>query len=548
LHDFYLSWPTWYRDEHGAAKNVWARALLAEDGWNAVRKRWRAKGWDDVVSLVTAHPCNLAVLQQALGIIVHSEFSKHLARQFYGEFTAEDWVVTPHLLQPTENVARNNARKKLDIDETDFVVCSFGLLDSTKLNHRLLDAWLLSPLAKDVRCRLVFVGENHGGDYGESILARIGQSGAEDCIILTGRAPADEYRQWLAVADLAVQLRTLSRGETSGTVLDCMNCGLPTIVNAHGSMTDLPGDVVYKLPDEFTDAQLADALVGLWRDETRRSEFGARARAYVRSVHHPRQCAEQYTAAIERAYYKAAAGLHGVVQALSRMDPQLSPNQLPVLVNNLANNFPPKPRKPQLLLDVSELVQRDAKTGIQRVTRALLQELIFGVNGRSVVEPVYATQDTPGYRYARKFTCRFLGIPEEWAEDQLVQVWQDDIFLGLDYQADVVYSQQSTLRSWSDRGVRLYFIIHDILPITLPEVFPEGTAPSQQRWLQTISRFDGALCVSRHVADEVFEWLQVFGEKRTRPFELYWFHHGADLDNSAPTHGVPNDERRCSPL
>ena len=31
----------------------------------------------------------------------------------------------------------------------------------------------------------------------------------------------------LAAADCAVQLRTLSRGESSASVLDCMNYGLP---------------------------------------------------------------------------------------------------------------------------------------------------------------------------------------------------------------------------------------------------------------------------------------------------------------------------------
>jgi hypothetical protein len=43
------------------------------------------------------------------------------------------------------------------------------------------------------------------------------------------------------------------------------------------------------------------------------------------------------------------------------------------------------------------------------------------------------------------------------------------------------------------------------------------------------------------VADELYDWLQTFGEKRDRPFALDWFHLGADVDNSNPTRGLPSD-------
>nr|WP_274378616.1 glycosyltransferase [Desulforamulus profundi] len=127
----------------------------------------------------------------------------------------------------------------MGLAEGDFVVCSFGMLGPTKLNHRLLAAWLATPMAKDKTCRLVFVGENHGGEYGASLLEAIHRSGCGERIKITGFAPAVQYRQYLAAADVAVQLRALSRGETSAAVLDCMNYGLPAVVNAHGSLAEL---------------------------------------------------------------------------------------------------------------------------------------------------------------------------------------------------------------------------------------------------------------------------------------------------------------------
>ncbi len=541
LHDFYLSWAVWHRDEHDSAQHGWSRALLAGHGWKAVCERMQVASSLDVVNVATAYPCNMAVLQQALGIIVHSDYSRQLAGRLYGEQAAADWVLIPLLRQPVQKQDKADARKHLGLTEKNFVVCSFGLLDETKLNHRLLEAWLASPLFSDLNCRLVFVGENHGGNYGRELLRKIAQSPVKDRITITGWADVNSYRQWLAAADVGVQLRTLSRGETSGTVLDCMNYGLPTIVNAHGSMADLPADTVWMLPDEFRDEQLIEALYRLWQDAARCAELGARAQTHIHTHHHPRHCADQYAAAIETAYAKADQGIHGLIQALPMLTPQLAASELPYLANAMASNFPPKPRRPQLLVDVSALVTTDLWSGIERVTRALLREIALGEFNGWAVEPVYATTDQPGYRYARKFMSRFLGILDDWVEDAPVQVWPGDFFLGLDFHSQVILAQENTLQAWRRRGIQVYFVVHDLLPVTMQEVFPPGADQGHQRWLQTISRYDGALCVSRHVADEFYDWLQIFGERRERPFTLTWFHHGADLDNSSPSRGMPTD-------
>ena len=117
-----------------------------------------------------------------------------------------------------------------------------------------------SSLAQDASVHLVFVGENDGGAYGQHLLDKIRQARLQDRVRITGWADGETFRRYLAAADLAVQLRTLSRGETSGAVLDCMNHGLPTVVNAHGSLAELDPAAVWLLPDDFEDAELVEAL------------------------------------------------------------------------------------------------------------------------------------------------------------------------------------------------------------------------------------------------------------------------------------------------
>ncbi len=192
-------------------------------------------------------------------------------------------------------------------------------------------------------------------------------------------------------------------------------------------------------------------------------------------------------------------------------------------------------------MDISTLVQTDLKTGIERVVRAILLEWLYHPPEGMHVEPVYATAETPGYRYARRWTCRFLGIQDDWAEDAPAEAWAGDIFVGLDLQHHVVLAQHAFLQGWRDRGVKVWFVVHDLLPVLMPQVFPEGVQAIHQRWLETISRFDGVVAVSRDVADEMVEWLKAFGPKRERSLTINWSHHGADVEQSVPTKGLPSD-------
>lgn len=537
LHDFFLSGIVAQMDALVQRPHGWARALAHDHGWPALHTRY--KNPDPAASY--AYPCNLEVLQKSLGTIVHSNFSCQLAEKWYGVNAAEDWSVIPLLRVPVIKTDRRAARHELGIAEDSFVICSYGLLGPHKLNDRLLSAWLASPLANDPSCRLVFVGENHGGDYGTTLVRAIKGSAAANRIEITGWTDADVYQTWLSACDVGVQLRTLSLGETSAAVLDCMNHGLPTIVNANGSMASFPEASVYMLPDEFSDEDLVHALTIMYTDADRRNEFGRMARDLIKTQHQPRNCANQYAKSIEKFYRKASSGLFGLSNALSAVDPALQSEDMPRVATMLAKNFPPKPRRKQLLLDISELIQRDSKSGIQRVVRALMRELLVNPPNGWAVEPVYSTPDGLGYRYARRFTSRFLDCYDGWIDDEAVEAWPGDMFLGLDLQHHVVSAQKEHLAAWHRRGVKVFFVVYDLLPVLLPHVFPPIAKELHQRWLETLSLYDGVICISRAVADEFYDWLQVFGPKRERPFIVNWFHLGADVENSLPSTGLPEN-------
>ena len=215
----------------------------------------------------------------------------------------------------------------------------------------------------------------------------------------------------------------------------------------------------------------------------------------------------------------------------------------------LAQNFPVEPRKPQILIDISELVKRDAKTGIQRVVRSLLTEMLLNPPAGYDVHPIYANQLTLGYRYANRFQKKFFASEAEKQsmgesntnnhEDPIIETQPGDIFLGIDLQADIVQAQKQYLSAIKLSGTKVYFVVYDLLPILFPNAFPSAAELNHRQWLLEISKFDGIICISKAVADDYREWAKVNIPDLPKQFDVAWFHLGADIENSVPTSGLP---------
>lgn len=553
LHDFFLSGVLYHDEAHGVRPNAWTHALLLSHGYGAVQERFRR---NDAAAVVEKYPCNLGVLQHAQGVIVHSQASRNLAEQWYGQAFPEAWRRIPHLRTPVHEtdpaIVKRVARRELGLPDNAFVVCSFGLLGPPKLNHRLLDAWLRSILGRDQSCYLVFVGENHGGAYGSELVAKIKACGLGRRVVITGWADEVVFRNYLLAADLAVQLRALSRGETSGTVIDCMNYALPTIVNANGSMGELPAYAVWMLPDDFTDAELADAMTTLYTDVERRTALGAKARESVRKNHSPPHCAKQYAEAIEDFDARARTGLAQVIRKVADLDhaPQ-DEASWQRLAQALAMNNPLPAAKPrQLLVDVTATARHDLKTGIERVARSICTQWLQQTFDDTRVEPVYLAQEADGrwhYRYARNFALALLDCPPGVLPEDAIEYRAGDALITVDISGETIIhaAEQGLYTTMKAAGVSIHCMIFDLLPIQRPEFFPPNSAEHFLRWAQAVvNHADGVVAISRTVANCVSEFSRQFAEQRVRPLRVSWCHLGADIDASRLTPGLDKAAQR----
>lgn len=541
LHDFYLGNVHWYRQAHVLKPGAWVQELYQGHGYKAVADFFK----DGVHETLPRYPGSLGVLSKALGVIVHSEYSLSLARYWYGN--SEHCSMVPLLRVPAASPDRAKARKALGLKSDDFVVCTFGFMGKTKLNHRLLSAWEDSALlSEDHKCKLFFVGQNDPSDYGQDIEKQLKARKQASDVSIVGWTDDAIYEMYLAAADVGVQLRELSRGETSAAVLDCFNYRLGTIVNANGAMADLPDDVLIKLPDQFSNTQLTGALEQMRGHPQFCRELGDRSAAFVHAEHDPAQCAKLYMERIE-AYYDEHSRYKIFVSSVADV---IASNEAGVDILKtskcIALNQPPTIGLRRIYVDVSAMARIDLRTGIQRVVRALLLALIESPPPGYLFEPVLLSNvgDSWHWRYARSFMMALMGCPNEWLRDDPVDMQPGEQFLGLDFCGSytVEAGKAKVFARLRERGVRTSFVVYDLIPILFEEHFPPGTKDAHAQWLYEITQADAALCISAAVAHDLQYWLAVHGAPRPdhKRLQINWFHLGADLTSSVPSIGMPD--------
>jgi glycosyltransferase involved in cell wall biosynthesis len=535
LQDFFLSGAVQQHDAAGSASGAFGRALYASHGYPGLVDELRS-GRD---AAIWKHPCNKEVLERADGVIVHSSHARRLADDWYGAGYSEQWrrIPLPRAIPPAAD--RQEARERLGVSADDFLVCSVGHLGPSKLNHRLLDAWLASPLAGDRHCVLAFVGEAHDDEVSRDLTRAAGSERCGGRVRLTGFAPRSLYEDYLAGADAAVQLRALSRGETSASVLDCLGWGVPTIANANGWVAELPEDVILRITDEFSQAELVDALVRLRGDPEARAGLSRRGREHVRVEHDPRRAGELYRDAIEE-FAETGTGsvCRRLVRDLRDIDSPAGPTTADLLevAACVSANLPARPPR-QILLDVTPLTSGDYGTGIQRVSRAVLKALLERTPHGYRVEPV--RDDGRRFVYARRFTLALLGVGMSDPEDTPIETGAGDVFLALDLSLVTLARNREALVEMRSRGAGVFAVLYDLLPALRPEVFPADVGRTYREWLGVVTAVsDGVVCISRTVADELVEMLVQDPLDRHTPLRIGYFHLGADLVESLPSRGL----------
>jgi glycosyltransferase involved in cell wall biosynthesis len=329
--------------------------------------------------------------------------------------------------------------------------------------------------------------------------------------------------------------------------LEAMQCGAPVIASNSTSIPEVVGstaalfdpnsidDFVDKLHRVLTDDEFRTDLIAGQLRQVRRFSWDESARRAIKAFEHFHAGAATRPQRTVCVYNDLIASTAQILRKKRFRRSAVMSTAMAIAQNH------PEPRSENtLFVDVSELCQHDANTGVRHVTRSILKQLLENPPAGYVVEPVYGTPERPGYRYAKKFAQSFLQLDQTVPEERFIDARRGDIFFGLDLQHYVVRKHEHYYRHLRNLGAKVYFVVHDLLPIQFPHYFAAGAADEHQRWLSVISQADGVICVSRTVADQYVDWLAKSAVSRLRPLGIGWSHNGADLTVPATRAGLSN--------
>lgn len=228
------------------------------------------------------------VLDHATGLIVHSRYVRDsaLAAGFSGPID-----VIPHPAWVVPAVAPA-------VVAGSPLIAAFGNLNESKRLPQLLEAFV-RVRAEHPDARLLLVGAASPNFDLEHRLQRLGLDG--EGVAQTGFV--DETQLWalMAAADVHVNLRAPTMGETSGTAIRALCLGKPLIVSDLGWFSELPDDVALKVPVDGDEVETLTAALELLTERSDvREAMGTAALALARGPHAVAKVADAQVRSFER--------------------------------------------------------------------------------------------------------------------------------------------------------------------------------------------------------------------------------------------------------
>lgn len=428
----------------------------------------------------------------------------------------------------------------------NMVMYAPGGFDSRKNFENLISAYSMLSLALRAAHQLVIVGniDSEKHNYLRELADQAGLG--HDELVITGYMPDSELVEFYNLATLFV---FPSKHEGFGLpVLEAMACGAPVIGS---NITSIPEVIGFRdaLFDPFSTQDIANKMALALGDELFRDKLRAHGLNQAKNFTWD-ECGKHAINALELLVQnqKSTASLKvsqntiaELTQSIAQISAACKPSDADLVrvADCIAFNTGRSTPK-QLLLDISVIVHGDAKSGIQRVVRSLLREFIENPPPDTEVSPIYF--DGVRYKYASSFFASFTGQPTQDLIDEVVDFCQDDIYLALDLNAHLTAAVHDFHMHLQRHDIKMYFIVYDILLVQHPEWWPQGTSVIFEAWLRSIAEVStGLICISEAVANEVREWLKLNPPQRLSDPIITSFHLGADVANSMPSKGIPNN-------
>jgi glycosyltransferase involved in cell wall biosynthesis len=239
---------------------------------------------------VWGYPLFERAVDAALGVIVHSETTRRRVLQsrpltriakIPHHLSLDELPGTPGTPgmpgMPGTPLTREAARAALGLPPDAFLVASFGFVTPVKRLDVALRAF--ARLRREApKAQYLLVGDVSPYYDLDAVLKPELREG----VVKVGHTELPDFLRYMVAADLAVNLRYPSAGETSGTVVRLLGLGRAVVVSDDGTFSEIPDDCCAKVPlDEAEEETLFAYLQLLYRDGALRHEMGENARRHM---------------------------------------------------------------------------------------------------------------------------------------------------------------------------------------------------------------------------------------------------------------------------
>lgn len=278
LHDTVLYYLIvgFYRDKGMLYPKVYE---MADAQGISLIKYYVKKGQDLLEQKHLAHrlPLNRELLHSGNKIMVHSNYAYKQVADIIGPVDDAKLRKINHVGLIRENetfIPKAELFRRLEIPEDVMTIYSFGSIDRTRLNHIVCET--VNAVRRDSEKKVMYlmVGE---GDYVDDYLGPF--------IRKTGRVTLPEFNSLIRHADIVVNLRHPSMGETSGAVIRAMGLAKPCIVSDDAWFSEVPDGVVVKVQNQNITEHLYESLVHLLDSPDLMEEISYKAKEYIKKEH-----------------------------------------------------------------------------------------------------------------------------------------------------------------------------------------------------------------------------------------------------------------------
>ncbi len=219
------------------------------------------------------------VLAQADGLIAHSQYVIARAAALRQDLPAALVPMGVPLPQAIDPAA---ARARLGLPQQAPILASFGHINPYKRIDATLRA--LRTLQADYPdLRYILVGS---ASPSYDVRAAVLRAGMQEMVTITGYVERNTFEDYVAAADICINLRHPTAGETSASLLRLLGAGRPTLITASGSFTEVPPGAAAQVDPDASEGDLIQGYVRLLLQRPDLAkQLGATARAYVAREH-----------------------------------------------------------------------------------------------------------------------------------------------------------------------------------------------------------------------------------------------------------------------